>query len=184
MARTETRGADTPEKLETAKIVADAVEAFLGAGVPAIERACNERRLLILEYLRSRPAGATLPEWGLRNVTVETAIEEASPEFQLTECPVPLLVQLADVRYPENPEVPMACGRDKAGCHIFVFFPVCREWLQRAPLLLKLTTWHEMLHACGDCENDGIVRHNKIGVDSVVQLLTGKSLTIDGPPCL
>jgi hypothetical protein len=168
---------DAPEQRQIAGPVVQAVLTFLRPGVRVIEQACNQRRLSVLGYLRAIPAGRTLPEWGLPNITVEVALCEASPEFVLVDPPDPLRIQLTPVPDSLNPDAPMTYRTDGV---IFVHMPRLAAISNRA---IPLFAWHEMLHACGETRYDGVVRYNKIGVDAVVRVVTGGCPDVKDPPC-
>jgi len=167
MSPVEIYGADTPEKQRIALIVAQSIDAFLQAGIAAIERECNERRLAVMDYLGVLPPQRTLPEWGLPNITVEVAMQEANPAFVLADPPDPLRVFLTPNRHPWSRDAPMSY--DPSGGIVYVHLPALPSEGS-----MPWFAWHEMLHACGDLQFDGIVRHNKIGLDAVLKALTGQ----------
>lgn len=86
--------------------VARAVNRFLAGNVKQIERACNERRTRVLKWLGTLDGDRGLPEWGLVNINVATAKEEASPQFVLDEPPRGLRIVLLTTPRPENPDTP------------------------------------------------------------------------------
>jgi hypothetical protein len=178
MSRLEFYGVDTPEKQRIADLVREAVLAFLRAGARAVEQACNRRRLAVLDYLRALSRDRHLPEWGLPNITVEVAMQEASPQFVLADAPDPLRVNLRPNRHPRSPDASMSYDCDRGV--ILIHLPAL-ALIQEGKI--QLIVWHEMLHACGDLKPDGIVRHNKIGVDAVLQLVTGGCPGIEEPSC-
>lgn len=175
---------DTEAQRTLGRAVAHAVGLFLAGGVKQIERACNERRTRVLEWLGTLDGDRNLPEWGLANITVVTSIEEATPQFNLDEPPQNLRIDLLRTSRQENPDVSMAYRTD--GVILVYQPPISPDWVRSQTLLTKLNliTWHEMLHACGDVQYDGIVRHNKIGLDAVMQVLSGSCPSVQARPVL
>lgn len=74
---------DSPIKRMIAAEVKRAIELFLAAGVGQIERACNERRELLIAKFTPLPHDRLLANCGLPETTVARALEELAQPFHL-----------------------------------------------------------------------------------------------------
>jgi hypothetical protein len=141
-----------------------AIEAFFGLGVPEIERVCNARRESLL-------AGGNAKR--LMGAAIELAVAEKEQQKPFVLAPPTFInvifqpqprrgpIQAAMVTYPATNEIVVATDLlDVAGRRV----PSCS-------LSIRHTTFHELIHVCGDLNNDGIYRTNWSGVEPVVEVL-------------
>ncbi len=150
-----------------------AIEQFLSLGVSQIEQACNRRRVAFIADFRARdPADLKYLHPSLANVTTATGIQELDPPFQLHEAPDPIVVDLRrDEKAPGSP-VPMEMYVGTG--HILVYaLRIDATTLQVRGAVESVAdlAFHEMLHVSGDLKNDGIVRHNVVGVGAINELV-------------
>lgn len=150
-------------------------EFFDICSVKEIESACNNKRVKLLSDWTSKPKEEPIEDLGISNITYAIGIKEISEPYSLIE--------------PENIEIIFSDGESQVNDgkaameinthtnQIYVYkkcFSLKNGEYYWDNMSIKDVTYHELLHACGDIQHDGIIRHNLIGVNVVKELIVDK----------
>lgn len=169
---------------EVCELICDMARKFFSLGVDAVESVCNSRRNFLLAQWRQEDPQNGMSLYGLPNITYQTAITEASPPFALL-LPGKIYICVWSTRVSTGNQGLAAIELeriDKEGritrLHVFL------SMLDRAGnryhwkgfcMPIEDMLVHELLHACGDTpwrgRQDGVIRHNIIGIEALKPLL-------------
>jgi hypothetical protein len=150
-----------------------AYEEFTAVGIEAIESACNAKRLELMR-LADGDLRNLLDQNDLNHITIEKARDELGPAFALT-LPPALKLEALRTPYRHNPRVTMAYYGTLDPPTIRGFIPaieqrlVSGDWKDLSPT--RWVMYHELIHACGDIDKDGLLRHNWAGADVIRELV-------------
>lgn len=148
--------------------VRTAISQFETLGCDDIAEACNkEREHHWKEALKLSPEDKYLGKY-----KAKVWVKELASPFQLA-LPTDLNVTILH-------DVP-ALYQDRAGVLVFFqkFHRTGNHWQtipEHGKDSLSSSVWHELLHVCGDNENDGSIRHGYCGARVIEILVKGKGL--------
>ena len=161
---------------EITKEIKTAIKEFFDlCSVEEIEGTCNNKRLELLTDWGSKPKDDPIMELGIHTITYAIGIKEITNQYKLTK-PERLEVIFSDGKSYVN-EGNAAMEINIQTNQIYVYkgsFNLRDGGYYWGDMSIKDVLYHELLHACGDVQYDGIIRHNFIGVESIKQLIKEK----------
>ena len=165
------------------EITEKAFQNFFSYGVERIADACNTKRKSLIAAWQAKNPEAAMDEYDL-SIPYRRGIEEITPPFMLKEPESVEVYLLEGSRSEVHPYAPMditdiSANEDFTSLRVNIYLdlikysggnvrvPAARESVEEL-------VYHELLHACGDVQYYGILRHNLIGIASVNELLRNK----------
>lgn len=151
------------------KRIEKACKSFFECGVENIQDCCNATRLRLLRKWQGRDLNSYMLEETLTETKYSDAIKEASLPFKLYQPEMIEIYVIEGEKSKKNEARPMETFTDERNKRAEIYVYLDRITIDYTDI--EKITYHELLHACGESQWDGIVRYNLIGVNCVEELL-------------
>lgn len=158
---------------------------FKVCGIRNIESVCNNLRENLRIKWENQNPDDPMVEYNLPNIPFKRGLEEISPVFKLTEPEIiDIFILKGKKSHGNNGLAVMECyySENEPNLKKIYAYLDMMDYSNKSlswrgfNASIEEITYHELLHACGDVEYDGILRHNIIGVECVKKLIAQRKI--------